>query len=172
MRVQLGPGAAGPSDLRYCYMLESRENRHWLYWPPKGSPNPGQPPHHRVCDVCRASLANGSLVTERARPTVDRFSTLPSPSGLPAAGAAVDAASMRHASPRGYGSVAVLPGLGAVSIAAQASKAVLPLKSTMHPHPALAHQDFGMSIFFSEGQMFSEVLGSAFYVAPGEASTS
>lgn len=35
-----------------------------------------------------------------------------------------------------------------------------------HPPP----QDFGLSCFFNEGQLLNEVMGSAFYVAPGERS--
>lgn len=31
----------------------------------------------------------------------------------------------------------------------------------------LAPQDFGLGVFFSEGQTFKDVVGSAFYVAPG-----
>jgi hypothetical protein len=66
--VRLDSSGAGPSDLRHCYMCETRESvRSWLYWPPKGGPNPGQPPHQRVCCACRASLANGSLVKEEHR---------------------------------------------------------------------------------------------------------
>jgi hypothetical protein len=65
MRVRLDKNGAGPSNLRHCYMCDSRESvRRWLYRPPMGGDNPGQPPHHRVCGVCRASLANGSLVKQ------------------------------------------------------------------------------------------------------------
>jgi hypothetical protein len=68
MRVLLDSSGAGPSDLRHCYMCESRESgRRWLYWAPKGGDNPGQPPHHRVCQACRVSLGNGNLVKEQHR---------------------------------------------------------------------------------------------------------
>jgi hypothetical protein len=63
--VRLDSSGAGPNDLRHCYMCETRDSAIWYHWPPKGGPNPGQPPHHRVCDVCRASLYNGSLVKEQ-----------------------------------------------------------------------------------------------------------
>ncbi len=65
--VRLDSSGAGPNDLRHCYMCETRDSAIWYYWPPKGGPNPGQPPHHRACDVCRASLYNGSLVKEQHR---------------------------------------------------------------------------------------------------------
>ncbi len=65
--VRLDSSGAGPSDLRHCYVCETRDTRQWYYWPPKGGNNPGQPPHHRVCQVCKASLANGSLVKEQHR---------------------------------------------------------------------------------------------------------
>jgi hypothetical protein len=65
--VRLDSSGAGPSDLRDYYMCEARETPCWHYWPPKGGPNRGQPPHHRVCQVCKASLANGSLVKEQHR---------------------------------------------------------------------------------------------------------
>jgi hypothetical protein len=64
---RLDSSGAGPSDLRHCYMCETRDTRQWYFWPPKGGNNPGQPPHHRVCDVCRASLANGRLDKEEHR---------------------------------------------------------------------------------------------------------
>jgi hypothetical protein len=48
-------------------MCETRDSVYGLYWPPKGGPNPGQPPHHRVCHACKASLANGSLDKEQHR---------------------------------------------------------------------------------------------------------
>ncbi len=59
--------AGGPSDLRHSYMCETRDTRQWYYWPPKRGPNPGQPPHHRVCDVCRASLRTDNLDKEHHR---------------------------------------------------------------------------------------------------------
>jgi hypothetical protein len=65
--VRLDSSGAGPSDLRHCYMCETRDTVQWYYWPPKGGRNPGQPPHHRVCAACRASLHNGSLVKEQHR---------------------------------------------------------------------------------------------------------
>jgi hypothetical protein len=67
MRVRLDSSGAGPTDLRHCYMCETRGSGQWLYWPPKGGCNPGQPPHHRVCEACRASLHNGSLDKEEHR---------------------------------------------------------------------------------------------------------
>jgi hypothetical protein len=60
MRVRLDSSGAAPSDLRHCYMCETRDTRQWFFWPPKRVADP-QPPYHRVCDVCRASLYNGSL---------------------------------------------------------------------------------------------------------------
>jgi hypothetical protein len=65
--VRLDSSGAGPSDLRHCYMCETRDSDKWYYWPPKGGPNPGQPPHHRVCNACRPSLANGRLDKEQHR---------------------------------------------------------------------------------------------------------
>jgi hypothetical protein len=65
--VRLDSSGAGPSDLRHCYMCEARDSGQWLYWPPKGGPNRGQPPHHRVSEACRMSLANGGLVKEQHR---------------------------------------------------------------------------------------------------------
>ncbi len=65
--VRLDSSGAGPSDLRHCYMCETRDSVKWYYWPPKGGRNPGQPPHRRVCASCRASLHNGSLVKEEHR---------------------------------------------------------------------------------------------------------
>ncbi len=35
------------------------------------------------------------------------------------------------------------------------------------PLPFQPPQDFGLSCFFNEGQLLNEVMGSAFYVAPG-----
>ncbi len=64
---QRQPRAQQPSDLRHCYMCESRDSGQWYYWPPKGGRNPGQPPHHRVCEACRMSLANAKLVKEQHR---------------------------------------------------------------------------------------------------------
>ncbi len=58
--VRLDSSGAGPSDLRHCYVCETRDSGQWYYWPPKRVADP-QPPHHRVCATCRASLANGSL---------------------------------------------------------------------------------------------------------------
>jgi hypothetical protein len=65
--VRLDSSGAGPSHLRHCYMCETRDSVQWYYWPPKRGPNPGQPPHHRVCHACRASLANGRLDKEEHR---------------------------------------------------------------------------------------------------------
>jgi hypothetical protein len=48
-------------------LCETRDSGQWYYWPPKGGPNRGQPPHHRVCEACRRSLANGSLIKEEHR---------------------------------------------------------------------------------------------------------
>jgi hypothetical protein len=39
--VRLDSSGAGPSDLRHCYMCETRDSGRWLYWPPKGGRNPG-----------------------------------------------------------------------------------------------------------------------------------
>jgi hypothetical protein len=64
---RLDSSGAGPSDLRHCYMCESRDTDKWYYWPPKGGPNRGQPPHHRVCAACKTSLATSSLVKEEHR---------------------------------------------------------------------------------------------------------
>jgi hypothetical protein len=58
--VRLDSSGAGPSDLMHCYMCESRDSVKWYYWPPKRVADP-QPPHHRVCTACRASLLNGNL---------------------------------------------------------------------------------------------------------------
>jgi hypothetical protein len=58
--VQLDSCGAGPSDLRHCYMCETRDSGKWYYWPPKRVADP-QPPHHRARATCRASLHNGSL---------------------------------------------------------------------------------------------------------------
>jgi hypothetical protein len=44
-----------------------RDSDHWYCWPAKGGLNPGQPPHHRVCDVCRASLRTDNLDKELHR---------------------------------------------------------------------------------------------------------
>ncbi len=63
--VRLDSSGAGPSDLRHCYMCETRDTEAWYYWPPKRVADP-QPPHHRVCEACKASLANGSRSTEPA----------------------------------------------------------------------------------------------------------
>jgi hypothetical protein len=57
--VRLDSSGAGPSDLRHCYMCETRDSVKWYYWPPKRVADP-QPPHHRVCEACRASLLDGS----------------------------------------------------------------------------------------------------------------
>jgi hypothetical protein len=65
--VRLDSSGAGPSDLRHCYMCETRDSGKWYFWPPKGGHNPGQPPHHRVCAPCRSYLANGRLVKEQHR---------------------------------------------------------------------------------------------------------
>jgi hypothetical protein len=65
--VRLDSSGAGPSDLRHCYMCETRDGGQWYYWPPKGGPNRGQPPHHRVCAACKTSLATSSLVKEEHR---------------------------------------------------------------------------------------------------------
>jgi hypothetical protein len=67
MRVRLDSSGAGPSDLRHCYRCETRDSGRWYYWPPKGGPNPGQPPHHRVCAACKAALANGKFVKDQHR---------------------------------------------------------------------------------------------------------
>ncbi|GLI62801.1 hypothetical protein VaNZ11_005550 [Volvox africanus] len=40
------------------------------------------------------------------------------------------------------------------------------LLSSSTPDSIIKGTDFGLSVFFSEGQVFSEVVGSAFYVAP------
>jgi hypothetical protein len=52
---------------RRCAAAETRDSRVWCYWPPKGGPNPGQPPHHRVCNACKASLHTDNLVKEEHR---------------------------------------------------------------------------------------------------------
>jgi hypothetical protein len=36
--VQLDYCGAGPSDLRHCYMCETRDSGRWYYWPPKPKP--------------------------------------------------------------------------------------------------------------------------------------
>jgi hypothetical protein len=64
--MRLDSSGAGPSDLRHCYMCETRGSGQWFYWPPKRVADP-QPPHHRVCATCRASLHNGSLDKEEHR---------------------------------------------------------------------------------------------------------
>jgi hypothetical protein len=64
--VRLDSSGAGPSDLRHYYMCETRDSGPWYYWPPKRVADP-QPPHHRVCATCRASLHNGSLDKEEHR---------------------------------------------------------------------------------------------------------
>jgi hypothetical protein len=46
-------------------MCETRDSGKWFNWPFKGGPNPGQPPHHRVCQACKAS--QGGLVKEQHR---------------------------------------------------------------------------------------------------------
>jgi hypothetical protein len=61
------PGGGCGAGLRHCYMCETRDSDKWYYCPPKGGANPGQPPHHRVCQACRASLADGSLIKEEHR---------------------------------------------------------------------------------------------------------
>jgi hypothetical protein len=63
---QLDSSGAGPSDLRHCYMCETRDSKRWYYWPPKRVAEP-QPPHHRVCNACQAALAKGSFVKEQHR---------------------------------------------------------------------------------------------------------
>jgi hypothetical protein len=65
--VRLDSSGAGPSELRHCYMCETRDTIDWYYWPPKGGPNPGQPPHHRVCKACQGSLHTGRLDKEQHR---------------------------------------------------------------------------------------------------------
>ncbi len=55
------------TEHHHCYMCETRDSKRWLFWPPKGGPNPGQPPHHRVCATCNASLHNGNLDKEEHR---------------------------------------------------------------------------------------------------------
>ncbi len=65
--VRLDSSGAGPSDLRHCYMCETRETRQWYYWPPKRGANPGQPPHHRVCKACQGSLHTDHLDKEEHR---------------------------------------------------------------------------------------------------------
>jgi hypothetical protein len=61
--VRLDSSGAGPSDLRHCFMCETWDSVCWYYWPPKRVADP-QPPHHRVCEACRRSLATGNLVKE------------------------------------------------------------------------------------------------------------
>jgi hypothetical protein len=65
--VRLDSSGAGPSDLRHCYMCETRDGGQWYYWPPKRGANPGQPPHHRVCKTCQGSLHTENLDKEQHR---------------------------------------------------------------------------------------------------------
>jgi hypothetical protein len=62
-------GQPPDSELRDAWeaINELLRSDHWYCWPPKGGANPGQPPHHRVCSACKASLRNGSLVKEQHR---------------------------------------------------------------------------------------------------------
>jgi hypothetical protein len=47
-------------------MCETRDSKRWLYWPPKRVAEP-QPPHHRVCNACKTSLATDNLDKEEHR---------------------------------------------------------------------------------------------------------
>ncbi len=64
--MRLDSSGAGPSNLRHCYMCETRDSVQWRYWPPMRVAEP-QPPHHRVCNAGKPSLLNGSLDKEQHR---------------------------------------------------------------------------------------------------------
>jgi hypothetical protein len=59
-------GAGCGCGVRVLHVRDA-ETRQWNYWPPKGGPNRGQPPHHRVCEACKASLAKDNLDKEEHR---------------------------------------------------------------------------------------------------------
>jgi hypothetical protein len=83
-RPSTGSAAEGKRHCYMCALVSPGPRSDWLFWPPKGGSNPGQPPHHRACTACRVSLADGCLSRNSASAAAEVRVTL-APTTAPAA---------------------------------------------------------------------------------------